>query len=161
MYYANYDENTGEILGFYVDGIHEVIPSPNIELTEEQWQQAVMGTYRVIDGALQEYLPNEELTTEQKIAKFQKKYSLKLNSVREQFALAEVTGNEQNISRLKSEYADLLAEFRRGVEGLYAGDEPLEAEDNYGNTPGGYCEFCGEALTYGVCNNCKWEKIEG
>lgn len=163
MYYANYDENTGEILGFYVDGIHDDIPTPNIELTEEQWQQAISGEYRVIDGVLQEYSSTTELTTEQKIANLQDEYSKKLEDVRERYALAEIFENAEDISALKSEYNALLNDFRTFVGYIQAGNEiPHYTEVNSGsdgNTAKGYCPFCGNILTRGVCSNCKWTKI--
>lgn len=49
MYKGTYNEN-GEYTGFYVEGIHENIPQPNIELTTEEWQQALSKDYKVIDG---------------------------------------------------------------------------------------------------------------
>lgn len=49
MYKGTYNEN-GEYTGFYVEGIHENIPQPNIELTEEEWQQALSKDYKVING---------------------------------------------------------------------------------------------------------------
>ncbi|SHH27272.1 phage tail assembly chaperone [Flavobacterium defluvii] len=49
MYKGTYNEN-GEYTGFYVEGIHENIPQPNIELTEEEWQQALSKNYKVVSG---------------------------------------------------------------------------------------------------------------
>jgi len=49
MYKGTYSEN-GEYTGFYVEGIHENIPQPNIELSEEEWQQALSKNYKVING---------------------------------------------------------------------------------------------------------------
>lgn len=49
MYKGSYNKN-GEYTGFYVEGIHENIPEPNIELTEEEWQQALSKNYKVIEG---------------------------------------------------------------------------------------------------------------
>ncbi len=49
MYKATYNEN-GEYTGFYVEEIHNIIPKPNIELTEEEWQQALSKNYKVIEG---------------------------------------------------------------------------------------------------------------
>lgn len=49
MHKGSYNEN-GEYTGFYVEGIHENIPQPNIELTEEEWQQALSKNYKVING---------------------------------------------------------------------------------------------------------------
>lgn len=49
MYKGTYNEN-GEYTGFYVEGIHENIPKPNIELNEKEWQQALSRNYKVIEG---------------------------------------------------------------------------------------------------------------
>lgn len=42
--------NDGEYTGFYTKEIHENIPQPNIELSEEEWQQALSKNYKVING---------------------------------------------------------------------------------------------------------------
>src|SRR6056297_1158486 len=44
MHYAHYDSESGKILGFYTDTIHETIPTPNIQLTVEQWKDCVANT---------------------------------------------------------------------------------------------------------------------
>lgn len=49
MYKGTYNKK-GEYTGFYVEGVHENIPKPNIELTKEEWQQALSKNYKVIDG---------------------------------------------------------------------------------------------------------------
>lgn len=49
MYKGTYNKD-GEYTGFYVEGIHENIPQPNIELTAEEWQQALSKNYKVING---------------------------------------------------------------------------------------------------------------
>ena len=40
MKYANINENN-KILGWYSDDIHSEIPTPNIEVTDEVWQEAL------------------------------------------------------------------------------------------------------------------------
>jgi hypothetical protein len=49
IYYGNYNDD-GKYLGFYVKEIHGKIPTPNVKLTEEEWQQALSGNYRVEKG---------------------------------------------------------------------------------------------------------------
>ena len=50
IYYATFNE-TGNYTGFYTKEIHgDNIPTPNVELTEEQWQEATTGRYKLIDG---------------------------------------------------------------------------------------------------------------
>lgn len=53
MIYANYSKKTGKLLGYYDDDIHSKIPEPNIEITEEQHQEAVaINANFVEDGKL-------------------------------------------------------------------------------------------------------------
>jgi hypothetical protein len=50
IYYATFNE-TGDYTGFYTKEIHgDSIPTPNVELTEEQWQEATTGRYKLVDG---------------------------------------------------------------------------------------------------------------
>ena len=41
MKYAHLEKNTNKILGWYSDDIHSNIPTPNTEVTEEVWQEAL------------------------------------------------------------------------------------------------------------------------
>lgn len=41
MIYAHIEKDTNKILGWYSDDIHTNIPTPNIEVTEEVWQEAI------------------------------------------------------------------------------------------------------------------------
>ena len=41
MKYAHLEENTNKLLGWYSDDIHSYIPTPNIEVTDEVWQEAL------------------------------------------------------------------------------------------------------------------------
>lgn len=40
-YFAHYDPKTGDILGFYAQGIHSTFPEPCAEITEAQWREAL------------------------------------------------------------------------------------------------------------------------
>jgi hypothetical protein len=68
IYYATFNEN-GNYTGFYTKEIHgDNIPTPTVELTVEQWQEATTGKYKLIDGVhthnppTQEQLDAKELT---------------------------------------------------------------------------------------------------
>jgi hypothetical protein len=68
VYYATFNKN-GSYTGFYTKDIHgDNIPTPNVELTEEQWQEATTGRYKLIDGVhthtpfTQEQLDAKELS---------------------------------------------------------------------------------------------------
>ena len=41
MKYAHLEKETGKLLGWYSDDIHSNIPTPNIEVDEEIWQEAL------------------------------------------------------------------------------------------------------------------------
>lgn len=41
MKYAHLEKDTNRILGWYSDDIHTDIPTPNIEVTDEVWQEAI------------------------------------------------------------------------------------------------------------------------
>ena len=63
IYYATYNEK-GEYTGFYTKEIHgDNIPTPNIELTEEQWSEANNSRCKVVNGMHTQnpITPEEEL----------------------------------------------------------------------------------------------------
>lgn len=49
MKYTHYDKTTGEILGWYDADIHESVPTPNKEVTDAMWQQALDREYNYIN----------------------------------------------------------------------------------------------------------------
>ena len=49
MKYAHYDDTTWRLLGWYDDTIHDVIPEPIIQVSEEQWQEAISNNYNYVD----------------------------------------------------------------------------------------------------------------
>ena len=49
MKYANYDETNGKLSGWYDSEIHETIPTPNIEVSDEDWQVAIDNNYNFVD----------------------------------------------------------------------------------------------------------------
>ena len=71
MKFAHYDQKDGAILGFYADDIHSSIPEPNIALSEEEWQAALITPQLVKDGVLVDappLPPAPELTIAEKLA---------------------------------------------------------------------------------------------
>lgn len=52
MKYAHYDEHNN-LIGYYSKDVHDVIPEPTLEITEEQWQEALeINANKVEDGKL-------------------------------------------------------------------------------------------------------------
>ena len=79
IYYATFNE-TGDYTGYYTKEIHgDNIPTPNVELTEEQWKEAITGRYKLVDGVhthnpfTQEQLDAKELS----MARSKRNYLLK------------------------------------------------------------------------------------
>lgn len=50
MKYAHYDETNGKLLGWYDSEIHSTIPTPNISVTDADWQIAIDNNYNYIDA---------------------------------------------------------------------------------------------------------------
>ncbi|WP_094605335.1 hypothetical protein SPSIL_002620 [Sporomusa silvacetica DSM 10669] len=82
-YLAAYDTD-GKYMGFYPSDMFDLytdIPVTNIELTEEQHQEAMTGNYKVVDGAhtYNPYVPTTEetvgLTKSTKLAEIKAKLS--------------------------------------------------------------------------------------
>ena len=155
MYYANYDANTGEILGFYCDELHSEIPKPNIELTEDEWQTALSGSYRVINGRLQEYTPTEpDLTTDEKISQTQGEYEEKLKNIRDLYEAALLSDNNTAAESLKLEYISTIDTMANKI-GYLLGEEPL---NTHALPESEYCPVCAARLIEGICPRCRWRK---
>jgi hypothetical protein len=60
-YFGHYDSDSGTYLGFYPTDIwdEEKIPTPNIELSHEEWQLATTGRCKVV-GGIHVYFPITE-----------------------------------------------------------------------------------------------------
>ena len=49
MKYANYNKDTKRLLGYYDDEIHNDIPTPNIEISDEEWREALNKNANSVD----------------------------------------------------------------------------------------------------------------
>ena len=49
MKFAHIDDNN-VILGWYSPDVHDVIPEPNVEVTDEQWQVAIEEGHNTVDA---------------------------------------------------------------------------------------------------------------
>lgn len=72
MKYAHIDKN-GQLLGWYDEDIHASIPTPNIEVSDEEWQNAINnnhnkvntdGTTELYDFRTQDEVKNQELQSQ-------------------------------------------------------------------------------------------------
>ena len=118
MKYAHYNKETNEILGFYDDDIHEIIPEPNIKITYEQWQEAI--------NTNANYVGNNKLIYKQKELSAEDKKQNELNELETQIKETEelirnalLIGNNAVLEELRAEYKELLNQT-----------EILKGEDN-------------------------------
>lgn len=57
MKFAHYDDTTGEILGYYDDGLHASIPEPNKQITDAEWRDCIEHSgLRRIDPATEQVI---------------------------------------------------------------------------------------------------------
>jgi hypothetical protein len=62
-YFGHYDSGSGEYFGFYPTDLYpdtESIPTPNIELTFDEWQTAIGSRHIVVNGVSTPYTPTNE-----------------------------------------------------------------------------------------------------
>ena len=74
MKYAHYDETNGKLLGWYDSEIHKTIPTPNIEVSETDWQIAIDNNYNYVDAdtnimAIKDFRTADEIFTQTKLSK--------------------------------------------------------------------------------------------
>ena len=151
MYYANYEETTGQILGFYDDEIHTEIPEPSIALTDEQWEQAIEGSYRIVDGELEEYTPT--MTREQKLYSIEQSYTLELDKLRSLYATALLLGKTDAANTMQARYMSLLEDMKIEIESVDAEFPDKISRTTYSNR---YCPLCASTLNDNVCPSCGW-----
>jgi hypothetical protein len=74
MKYAHIDDKTNKILGWYSDDIHSEIPTPNIEVSDEVWQEALntnANCYEDGEFIVKDFRTESELLVEANKAKVQ------------------------------------------------------------------------------------------
>ena len=74
MKYAHIENGTNKLLGWYTKEIHSKIPTPNIEVTDEVWQEALninANCYEDGKFIVKDFRTEEELLVEANKAKVQ------------------------------------------------------------------------------------------
>lgn len=113
QYYATTASNGN--IAFYNDDVNGTdIPSEAIDITEEQWQDALTnpGKYSIVNGVLTaaSVWPPVQ-TTDQKIAALDAEYQPQFKSLAESLGLATLDGSQTVIDSIKSDYAALKTEY--------------------------------------------------
>jgi len=113
MKYAHYNKKTGKLIGYFDDTIHQTIPEPNIQITEEQWQEAIDNGYNYVEAKNKTLSYKDFRTEEEKLNDTKKN---KINYLKQNFLetlkkgyVTSVSKNrfyteEQDIAKLKNAY---------------------------------------------------------
>ena len=112
MKYAYIDEDTNRLLGWYDDNIHTIIPTPNIEVTDAQWQTAIDNNYNKINddgsGEVYDFRTDDEITADKTATSIatSKAYLLETDWVVVKINESSIQG--EDITDLLTKYADVL-----------------------------------------------------
>ena len=119
MKYAHYDKNTKELLGFYDDEIHKNIPESNIEISDEEWREALNKNANSVDVKNQKLVRVE---VEQEIDEKERELAEREAQIKEaedDIRRAILIGNDAVLPELREEYKELLAQkqtLEKGAE---------------------------------------------
>lgn len=109
MKYAHYDKDTKRLLGYYDDEIHENIPEPNIEISDEEWREALNKNANSVD------VKNQKLTrieVEQEIdekARELAELEAQIKECEDDIKHALIIGNTAVLESLRAELKELIA----------------------------------------------------
>ncbi len=125
MFYAHYDNQTGQILGFYTPDIHgNNIPTPNIKITYDQWQDCLINQgLRKIDVTTKQIIACEPPapTKEELLAQLDAEYQPQFQQLQQAWAAAQLDGNPALVAELQAEYQALKGEYQTKQEAIING----------------------------------------
>ena len=106
MKYAHYDEKEKTLLGYYDDEIHDAIPTPNIEISDEDWAKALtIGANSVKDGKMIYVSPKIDEKAKH-LAEIEAEISECENHIRH----ALIIGNNAVLESLRAELKELITQ---------------------------------------------------
>lgn len=109
MKYVNYDKETNKILGYYDDEIHETIPTPNIEISDEDWLRALNENANSVDTKNKKLVRIEIKPKRNELAELEKQ----IRECEDDIKHALIIGNTAVLENLRAEYKELIAERER------------------------------------------------
>ncbi|WP_181001663.1 hypothetical protein [Campylobacter concisus] len=110
MKYAHYDKDTKRLLGYYDDEIHNDIPEPNIEISDEEWREGLNKNANSVDVKNQKLVRVE---VEQEIDEKGRELAeleAQIKECEEYIRNALIIGNTAVLEDLRAEYKELLAQ---------------------------------------------------
>ena len=115
MKYAHYDKDTKKLLGYYDSEIHENIPEPNIEISDEDWAKALNENANSVDVKNQKLVRIEVEQEKDEKAELE----AQIKEAEDDIRRAILIGNDSVLPELRKEYKELLAQ----KQALEKGDE--------------------------------------
>ena len=106
MKYVHFKKETNEILGYYDDEIHENIPTPNFEISNDAWRQALSENANIADAKNQKLVRVEVEQEKDELAELDEA----IKEVEDDIRRAILIGNDAVLPELRKEYKELLAE---------------------------------------------------
>ena len=106
MKYAHYDEKEKTLLGYYDDEIHDTIPTPNIEISDEDWLRALNENANSIDTKNKKLVRIETQPKQDELAKLEKQ----IKECEDDIKHALIIGNNAVLENLRAEYKELIAQ---------------------------------------------------
>ena len=106
MKYANYDEKEKTLLGYYDDEIHDTIPTPNIEISDEDWLRALNENANSVDMKNKKLVRIETQPKRDELAELEKQ----IRETEDDIKHALIIGNSAVLETLRAEYKELIAQ---------------------------------------------------
>lgn len=110
MKYAHYDEKEKTILGYYDDEIHNDIPEPNIEISDEDWLRALNENANSVDVKNQKLARIEVEQEKDEKAKQLVEIEAEISECENYIKHALFIGNTAVLESLRNEYKELIAQ---------------------------------------------------
>ena len=106
MKYAHYDEKEKTLLGYYDDEIHDTIPTPNIEISDEDWLRALNENANSVDTKNKKLVRIEIKPKRDELAELEKQ----IRECEDDIKHALIIGNTTVLENLRAEYKELIAQ---------------------------------------------------
>lgn len=106
MKYAHYDEKEKTILGYYDDEIHDTIPTPNIEISDEDWLRALNENANSVDMKNKKLVRIETQPKRDELAELEKQ----IRECEDDIKHALIIGNTAVLESLRAELKELIVQ---------------------------------------------------
>ena len=110
MKYAHYDKNTKRLLGYYDDEIHDTIPTPNIEISDEDWLRALNENANSVDVKNQKLVRVEVEQEIDEKARELAELEKQIKECEDDIKHALIIGNTAVLESLRAELKELIVQ---------------------------------------------------